>query len=356
MIDAPIQPSRARPRNSRAALVLSGAAALLVAVMLVAVGNGTLEISPQTTLRAVWHGLTGQGLEGLELIVWNIRLPRVVFGALVGAALAACGAAMQGLFRNPLADPYLTGVASGAALGATVAIFAGGTQAGAFAVSIFSSGERSSLVPIFAFLGALGGVMLTVWLSGAARQSGTNALILAGVVVGAMLTAITTYIQLRDADRMRAVFSWTLGNLALAGWAEVLAVLPFAAGGFLALLALSKALDALQLGEDTAQTLGLKPGRVKLGVVVASSLIAAAAVAFAGIIGFVGLVAPHVMRRLGRPNHGWLIPASALAGASLLVVADLGARTLTRPAELPVGIVTTLIGGPFFLWLLRRRG
>ena len=328
--------------------------------MLIAVGNGTLEINPDTTLRAVWHGLTGQPLEGLELIVWNIRLPRVVFGALVGAALAACGAAMQGLFRNPLADPYLTGVASGAALGATVAIFAAGSQAAAFAATIVSRGNASGLVPAFAFLGALGGVLLTVWLSGAARQgasqSGTGALILAGVIVGSILTAITTYIQLRDADRMRAVFSWTLGNLSLAGWAEVLAVLPFALIGFVALMSFSRALDALQLGEDTARTLGLKPVWVKLGVVIASSLMAAAAVSFAGIIGFVGLVAPHVMRRLGRPNHGWLIPASALAGAILLVVADLGARTLTRPAELPVGMVTTLIGGPFFLWLLRRRG
>lgn len=337
-------------------MALSGAALVLVAAMLVAVGNGTLEIAPETTLRAVWHGLTGQSREGLEAIVWNIRLPRVVFGALIGAALAACGAAMQGLFRNPLADPYLTGVASGASLGATVAIFAGGTQAAAFAATIVSRGDASGLVPMFAFLGALGGVMLTIWLSGAARQSGTNALILAGVIVGSILTAITTYIQLHDADRLRAVFSWTLGNLSLAGWAEVLAVLPFAVIGFAALMALSRALDALQLGEDTAQTLGLKPVWVKLGVVVASSLIAAAAVSFAGIIGFVGLVAPHVMRRLGRPNHRWLIPASTLAGASLLVLADLGARTLTRPAELPVGMVTTLIGGPFFLWLLRRRG
>lgn len=333
-----------------------GSVVLLVGVVLLAVSNGTLDIALITTVRAVWHGVTGQSLEGLELIVWNIRLPRVVFGALVGASLAACGAAMQGLFRNPLADPYLTGVASGAALGATAAIFAAGTQAAAFAASIVGHGEVSSLVPVFAFLGALGGVMLTVWLAGAARQSGTNALILAGVIVGSMLTAITTYIQLHDADRMRAVFSWTLGNLALAGWAEVLAVLPFAITGFVALLALSRALDALQLGEDTAQTLGLKLVWVKLGVVLASSLIAAAAVSFAGIIGFVGLVAPHVMRRLGRPNHRWLIPASALAGASLLVFSDLLARTLTRPAELPVGVVTTLIGGPFFLWLLRRRG
>ncbi len=355
MMNAPTQPIRTRPRVSRAAFALSGAAAVLVVVMLVAVGNGTLDIAPMTTIRAVWHGATGQPLEGLELIVWNIRLPRVVFGALVGASLAACGAAMQGLFRNPLADPYLTGVASGAALGATVAIFVVGTPAAAFAASIVAGGS-SSLVPIFAFLGALAGVTLTVWLSGAARQSGTNALILAGVIVGAMLTAITTYIQLRDADRMRAVFSWTLGNLALAGWSEVLTVLPFALIGFVALLALSRALDALQLGEDTAQTLGLKLVWVKLGVVIASSLIAAAAVAFAGIIGFVGLVAPHAMRRLGRPNHRWLIPASALAGASLLVLSDLLARTLTRPAELPVGVVTTLIGGPFFLWLLRRRG
>jgi iron complex transport system permease protein len=336
---------------SRAGFTLLGAGVLLLVVMMVAISNGTLEITPSLTITAIWKGLTGQKLEGLESIVWNLRLPRVVFGALVGSSLAACGAAFQGLFRNPLADPYLMGSASGAALGATIAVFVTGTVSEGFAAGLFSS--SSQFVPILAFVGALGAVMLTLALSRFAR--GGNALILSGVIVGGILTSVSTYIQLHDADRMRAVFSWTLGNLSLAGWSEVLNVLPYTLFGLLAMILLARALDALQLGEDTATTLGLNVDRIKLFTVIAASLVTAAAVAFAGIIGFVGLVAPHAMRRLGVANHRILIPASSLAGASLLVLADLGARVLTRPQELPVGVVTTLVGGIFFLVLMRRK-
>ena len=354
MIEAAQTKPRSRVTISRELRALLGAALALVFVAWLACTNGTLDIPIITTLEAVWKGVSGRAaqLEGLEAIVWNLRLPRVIFGAVVGATLAAAGAAMQGLFRNPLADPYLTGTASGAAFGATVAIFASGTQALAFASGMFSG--TSSLVPLCAFLGAFGAVMLTLWLSSMGRKSNAS-LVLSGVIVGAMLTAITTYIQMYDADRMRAVFSWTLGNLALAGWSEVLTVLPYALLGMTALWMFSRSLDALQLGEDTASTLGVRVDRLKLFVVIAASLATAAAVSYAGIIGFVGLIAPHVMRRLGGPAHRALIPASALAGAALLVLADLGARVLIRPQELPVGIVTTMLGGPFFLWLLRRK-
>lgn len=337
--------------NSRALQVLSGMGLLLLVIMTFAISNGTLEITPATTISAIYKGISGTKLEGLELIVWNLRLPRVVFGALVGASLAACGAAFQGLFRNPLADPYLMGSASGAALGATVAVFATGTASAGFAAGLFASG--SQLVPVLAFVGALGAVMLTLALSRFAR--GVHALILAGVIVGGILTSISTYLQLRDADRMRAVFSWTLGNLSLAGWQEVLNVLPYSIFGIIALMLLARALDALQLGEDTASTLGLNVDRIKLLTVIAASLVTAAAVSFAGIIGFVGLVAPHAMRRLRVANHRVLIPAASLAGACLLVLADLGARVLTRPQELPVGVVTSLIGGIFFLVLMRKK-
>jgi iron complex transport system permease protein len=337
--------------GSRSLVVLLGVGLLLLVIMIFAISNGTLEVTPSITVSAIFKGISGQKLEGLEVIVWNLRLPRVVFGALVGASLAACGAAFQGLFRNPLADPYLMGSASGAALGATIAVFATGTASAGFAAGLFSS--TSQLVPVLAFLGALGAVLLTLTLSRFAR--GGNGLILSGVIVGGILTSVSTYIQLRDADRMRAVFSWTLGNLSLAGWQEVLNILPYTVLGILALLLLARALDALQLGEDTASTLGLKVNRVKLFTVIAASLVTAAAVAFAGIIGFVGLVAPHAMRRLGVANHRVLIPASSLAGASLLVLADLGARVLTRPQELPVGVVTTIVGGVFFLILMRRK-
>lgn len=345
---------RTRTVISRELRAMLGSVIVLLLVAWLASTNGTLDIPIATTLEAAWKGITGHsaGLQGLEAIVWNVRLPRVIFGALVGATLAAAGAAMQGLFRNPLADPYLMGTASGAAFGATVAIFATGTQALAFATGMFSS--TSSLVPLFAFLGAFGAVMLTLWLSSMGHKSNSS-LVLSGVIVGAMLTAITTFIQMHDADRMRAVFSWTLGNLALAGWSEVLAVLPYAVFGMIALWIFSRSLDAMQLGDDTASTLGIRVERIKLFVVVAASLATAAAVSYAGIIGFVGLIAPHVMRRLGGPAHRTLIPSSALAGAALLVLSDLGARVLIRPQELPVGILTTMLGGPFFLWLLRRK-
>jgi iron complex transport system permease protein len=327
---------------------------LLLFLLLLAVTNGTLEITPAQTWNAILGGLSGASLEGLEAIVWNLRLPRVAFAILVGAALAVSGVAMQGVFQNPLADPYLVGVASGAAFGATIAIFITSSAAPAFAPALFTArAAGSGLVPIFAFLGAMLAVSLTVLLSSSAK-SNRNALILSGVVIGSMITAITTYIQLFDADRLRAVFSWTLGNLALAGWSEVLVVLPIALLGLGLLLFLAKPLDALQLGEDTAQTLGIRVFWLKIAVIIAASLMTAAAVSFAGIIGFVGLVAPHIMRRLCGAAHRPLIIASALAGSSLLLLSDLGARTLIRPQELPVGIVTTLLGGPFFLWLMRR--
>ncbi len=334
-----------------------GASITLVLVILIAVSNGTLEISPTTTFAAVWKGVNGQTarLEGLESIVWNLRLPRVAMGALVGATLAASGAALQGLFRNPLGDPYLMGIASGAAFGATLAITLTAGLTTDFAQTLFLAGQSSSLIPLFAFVGAVLAVLLTIMLAQSNGRMDGNDLILAGVVVGGLLSAATTYLMLRDADRLRAVISWSLGSLTLSGWHEITHVIPYALVGVASLLLLSRALDALQLGEDTARTLGIQLEWIKFSVIAASSLATAAAVSYVGIIGFVGLLAPHVMRLIAGPIHRVLIPASALAGATLLVLADLGARTLTRPQELPVGVVTTLIGGPFFLWLLRRR-
>ena len=197
-------------------------------------------------------------------------------------------------------------------------------------------------------------MLATLALSRAGGRTRTHTLLLAGVVVGGVLVSLTTYLMLRDADRLRAVFSWTLGNFAQASWIDLRRSLPYAATGMALLYACAPGLDALQLGEDTARTLGLRASALRFGVIVGASLATAASVAFVGIIGFVGLVAPHIMRRLGAPSYRALLPASALAGAALLVLADLGARTLVRPAELPVGVVTTLAGGPFFLWLLRK--
>jgi iron complex transport system permease protein len=343
-------------RRAQTALALVGCALLLAAAMLVSAASGALPISLLRTLAAIGAGAAGHAssLGGSGAIVWNVRLPRVLMAALVGASLGSSGAAMQGLFRNPLADPYLLGVASGAAFGVTLALSLGERLARPFMEGPFAAGGIYGVIPLFASLGAAGAVFATLVLSRSGGRARTTALLLAGVVVGGVLVSLTTYLMLRDADRMRAVFSWTLGSLSLAGWADLGGALPYAAIGMGVLYAVARPLDALQLGEDTARTLGVSPQRVRVAVIVGASLATGAAVAFVGIIGFVGLVAPHIMRRLGRPGHRVLLPASALGGATLLVLADLGARTLIRPAELPVGVVTTLLGGPWFLWLLRR--
>nr|WP_051935580.1 iron ABC transporter permease [Deinococcus sp. YIM 77859] len=314
-------------------------AALLAAVVL-AVGLGSVTIPPGEVLGALWRGLTqlggGAELTGNDVIVWQIRLPRVAMGLVVGACLAVCGGAFQGVFRNPLADPYLLGVASGAGLGATVAIVAGWPH---------------SSIPLAALLLALAAVSVTLVLAREGRRFPPTRLILAGVVVGSVLTACTTFLILRGEDRARQVLAYTLGDLGFSGWRDVATVLPYAALGCGVLVLLGRALDTLQLGDLTARSLGVPVERLRLLVVVAASLATAAAVAYVGIIGFVGLVVPHVVRLAWGTTHRVLLPVCALMGGTLLVLADLLAR-VTLLSQ--VGVVTTLLGGPFFLWLLRR--
>jgi iron complex transport system permease protein len=325
---------------------------VLVLAIVFAVGNGTLEIAPWTVVTALVKGITGTSLTGLEGIVVDLRLPRVLMAALVGASLALAGASMQGLFRNPLADPYLLGIASGANLGATVAIL--GLGGAAFSAAGLQTQGIAGSVPVFAFVGAIGAVSLTLALARFGR-SDSEGIVLSGVVVGSLCVALSTYLILQDPVRLRAAFAWSLGNLSTVGYDSSRLLLLYALPGAVLTLLGSRLLDALQLGDDTARTLGVRVGWLRAGLIAASSLMVAAAVSLVGIIGFVGLVAPHIARRLGAVTHRWLLPASALVGASVLVLADLGARVLVRPAELPVGIVTTLVGGPFFLWLLARR-
>jgi iron complex transport system permease protein len=345
-----------RTRRARAAGVIIGASVLLVLAIVVSATTGALPISLGATWAALEKGALGRTslLVGPEIIAWNLRFPRVVMAVLVGACLGTSGAAMQGLFRNPLADPYLLGIAGGASFGATLAFSANGDLGPAFGDAPFLEGRFSGAVPLWASIGAAGAVALTLLFARTGARGRSSSLLLAGVVVGAVLVSLTTYLMLKDADRLRAVVSWSLGNLASSRWQGVAHAAPYAISGLLVLFALARGLDALQLGEETARTIGVPVPALRLGVIVGASLATAAAVAFVGVIGFVGLVAPHVMRRIGVPGHRALLPASALGGATLLVVADLGARTLVRPAELPVGILTTFFGGPFFLWLLRR--
>ncbi|MCD0169889.1 iron ABC transporter permease [Deinococcus sp. 23YEL01] len=315
----------------------AGLVLLLLSAVVLGTGLGSVNVPPGEVLGALWRGVTGQELAGNDVIVWQIRLPRVVMGVLVGASLSVCGGAFQGVFRNPLADPYLLGVASGSALGATIAIV---------------SGWPRTLIPVTALLLALAAVTCTLALAREGRRFPPNRLILAGVVVGSVLSAATTALILRGEDRARQVLAYTLGDLGFSGWPDVLTVLPYAALGGGALLLLARALDTLQLGELTARSLGVPVERLRLITVVAASVATAGAVAYVGVIGFVGLIVPHVVRLLFGPGHRTLLPLSALLGGALLVYADLLARTTPLSQ---VGIVTTLLGGPFFLWLLRRQ-
>ncbi|MBZ9714202.1 FecCD family ABC transporter permease [Deinococcus multiflagellatus] len=330
--------SAAAPRPPRSALPLqvAGLALLLLLAVVLGTGLGRVMVPPGEVLVALWRGLSGQELAGNDVIVWQIRLPRVVMGVLVGASLGVCGGAFQGVFRNPLADPYLLGVASGGALGATAVIVGGGPR---------------PLIPAAALLGALGAVMATLALAREGRRLPPTRLVLAGVMVGSVLSALSTALLLRGEDRAREVLAYTLGDLGFSGWREVGAVLPYVGLGAGALLLLARALDTLQLGELTARSLGVPVERLRLLVIGAASVATAGAVAYVGIIGFVGLLVPHVVRLAFGAGHRTLLPLSALLGAALVVLADLLARTTPLSQ---VGIVTTLLGGPFFLWLLRR--
>ncbi|HJR96290.1 MAG TPA: iron ABC transporter permease [Actinomycetota bacterium] len=291
----------------------------------------------------------GDGLDDQQAtILWQLRAPRVALACVVGACLSVSGAAYQGAFRNPLADPYLLGAAAGAGLGATIALVTG---AGGSLVA------GTPLLPIASFVGALAGVGIAYAVGGAmAGRSTTTGLVLAGVAVASFLTAVQTFVQQRNSETLREVYTWILGRLATAGWGDVVLILPYAVLSVAVLLLHGRVLDAMGLGDDEAGSLGLRPSRVRLAVIVAASLATAAAVAVAGLIGFVGIVVPHAVRLVVGASNRWIVPLSALCGAAFLVLADLAARTVVAPGELPIGVVTAVIGAPFFAVLLRRAG
>jgi iron complex transport system permease protein len=272
----------------------------------------------------------------------------VILAALVGAALAIAGAAYQGVFRNPLADPYLLGAAAGAGLGATLVIaYAPGQSLGPVGI-----------VPLAAFVGALMGVGCALALGTAAGGSQSATLLLAGVAVASFLAAAQTMVQQQNSDDLRAVYGWLLGQLARAQWSDIALVLPYLGASVVVLLLCGRALDVLAVGDDEARSLGVHPGRLRLIVLLAASLATASAVAVSGLIGFVGLIIPHVARRLVGGAHALVLPVSLLAGGAFLVLADLVARVVLAPAELPLGVVTAFIGAPFFaglLWTGSRR-
>jgi iron complex transport system permease protein len=322
---------------------LAAAVAALAVVVGVAMTVGPAGLPPTAIAIELVNYLPGVGLDGglseLEsAVLWELRAPRVVLAMLVGGMLAVAGAGYQGVFRNPLADPYLLGVAAGAGLGATLAIVTGGGR---------------TLLPLAAFVGGVAGVAMTYAVGRGVGGRSTTSLILAGVAVAAFLTAIQTYVNQRHSDSLREVYGWILGRLLTAGWRDVLTVLPYVVVAAAVILAHRRLLDVLSVGQHEAGSLGVPASRVRLVVVLAATLGTAAAVAVSGLIGFVGIVVPHLVRLLAGASYRIVLPLSAFVGAAFLVGADLVARTIVAPGELPVGVVTAFVGAPFFLLVLR---
>lgn len=332
--------------------VLAGVAAMLIAAV-AGLMLGPAGLSPFGALVEVANMLPGvsvdSGLTPLEAgIVTRIRLPRVVLGLLVGAMLALAGGCYQGAFRNPLADPYLLGVAAGAGLGVTVVI----------ALRVGDGSDPTTglpmSVPIAAFVGAIAAVVFTYVLggTGGGRRSPAT-LLLAGVAVSAFFAACQTYLLQRHSETIRQVYGWLLGRLSSATWHDVRLILPYALITVVVLLLLSRELDVLSVGDEEAAALGMHPQRSRLVLVAVASLGAAAAVSVSGLIGFVGVIVPHVVRLLVGTSYRVILPISALFGAAFLTLADVAARMLDAPAEIPIGVVTAFLGAPFFVLVLR---
>ena len=322
---------------------------LLLLAFVFSVALGAVFIPPETILRILVSQLPGVGINAdwsnsFSAIILSVRLPHTVLVALTGAALASSGAAYQGLFRNPLADPYLIGVASGAGLGAVMAM------SFHWLTNLFGL----YLIPVGAFVGAIGTVLLVYNLARVNGMVPLTTLILAGVAVGAFASSLTSSLMLRTDLQLHRAISFLLGGSPMLGWNPVVAALPYMLIG-MGLVSLSgHTLNVLQFGEEEAKQMGLAVGRAKVYVILTASLTTAVAVAFSGVIGFVGLIVPHIIRILWGPDYRRLIPLSIIAGATMLLLADMLARILLAPSTLPIGIVTTIFGAPFFLWILRR--
>jgi len=331
--------------SARSPLVI--AALLLAGAMILSLALGPVTISPADQVSTLLGHVPLLGFRSgapavNQAIVWEIRLPRTVLAGLVGAMLAAGGASYQGVLRNSLADPYLLGVAAGAGLGATAVIAAG--RAGTL------------VLPVAAFAGAVAAVLLTYLVAAAgSERAGGYAVILAGVAVAAMLTAFQTYLQQQNTQQIQQIYTWILGSFSVASWADVRLVLPYIAISLLVLFAHRRVLDVLRVGGDEAAALGVDPERARLVIVGAATLGTAAAVSVSGLIGFVGIVVPHAVRLAAGASYRIVLPVSMVGGAAFLVLADLVARTVQAPSEVPIGVITAVVGGPFFLFVLRSR-
>jgi iron complex transport system permease protein len=326
---------------------IAGLVVLLILTITIALGIGSTDI-PFSTLfqiliaklpflhtQATWPASSG-------IIIFDIRLPRLLLVGLVGSALAVAGATYQGLFRNPLADPYLIGVAQGAALGAIIGF-------------MLPLSWQLGSIPLLAFTGAILAAGMVYSIARVGKTLPMTTLILAGVAIGAFLLAITSYLMIVSGDKLHGIIAWLLGSFSLTNWTQVAMVTPYILIGTLIIWLYARPLNVMQLDEEQAQQLGINVEQVKLILLGAATLITAAAVCFCGIIGFVGIIIPHAVRLIWGPDHRFLLPLATLAGAIFLIMADTAARTMLAPTEIPIGVITAFIGAPFFLYLLRQR-
>ena len=336
--------------SRRVMLVWVGALTSLLAAVLCGLAVGPTPVAPWGVFTSLLSHL-GIGHSSLssfdQTVVWQLRGPRMVLGLLAGAMLSVAGGTYQGVFRNPLADPYLLGVAAGAGLGATLALVHDGNAV-----------NGPTWTPLIAFVGASSAVLLTWLIGGRGQRATTATLVLAGVAVASLFTSAQTFLQQQaSAQSIARVYIWLLGSLAGASWSSVTLVLPYVAVCIAVCVVAGRALDVLSLGDDEARSVGLSVRRVRLVVIAASSLGTAAIVSVVGLIGFVGIIVPHVIRLLVGTSYRRILPLSVVVGASFLVLADTVARTALAPSELPLGVVTAAIGAPVFVLILSvRRG
>ena len=341
----------AKLKQNHRLLILVLLGTILLLCLLIAAAIGAVSISPLSIIKMTLNktalfNFTATWQPSAETILFQIRLPRVIAAALVGSALASAGVLFQGLLRNPMADPYIIGTSAGAAFGATIAMML------PISLAFLSFG----LVPIAAFVGALAAVLLVYNL---ARVGGTTpvvSMLLAGFAVSAMLTAVMFFMVTLSGQTglLQSIYSFLMGSVSVSGWNKIIVVAPLVIGGIIAARFLAFRLNAFALGEEGAAYLGIDVERDKLLVLALGSLLTAVAVSISGLVGFVGLVVPHAVRLVLGPDHRLLLPAAALFGGAFLVLADLLARTMLAPREIPLGILTAFIGAPFFIYLLRR--
>lgn len=339
-------------RNTKRVSVIMGVLALfLLMLIIVGIGIGAVWIPPAEVLSLLNGHLTGDSTNfggkmlSHDIIIWSIRLPRVLLGAMVGVSLSVAGAIFQGLFRNPMADPYVIGVSSGAALGAVAAILLLGSAGLKYGYSI----------PAFAFICAVLTIFLVYSLARTGGKVPVMTLLLAGIAVNSFLSALQSLAMFYSGDQMHQVVFWLLGGFSSRGWEYIWMFMPYALIGTVIAFLYARELNGMLIGEEQAQHLGIDVEKVKIMLLIASALLIGASVSVSGLIGFVGLIIPHVVRLVIGPDHRVLLPMVALTGAIFMVGADILARTIIAPEELPVGVVTALIGGPFFIYLLRSQ-